>query len=280
MQYFSPYAVNCCCADLYKKQRNELEKAIGSVLESPVYPPDMENPEIRRLFSVLNNIKENPAKNKAKLLRLAWAVLTGVERIDEDIWLHRREKEWICEESGFSYPFLYGYRKEIRQRTGYRFSMFSMRWIRPDGKAGVPNRCTHLQDAIQNSLGIQVQQKDYQHWNGGVFLFNAESEAFLNTWHELTLKIFEDPQWKVRDQGSLIATAWKTGLQFQPMIPEEYNFIADYYKLSISGIPGENELTIRKGQKLVKPALVHVYHNFGKTGWDVWDAIHETVKPQ
>jgi hypothetical protein len=52
-----------------------------------------------------------------------------------------------------------------------------------------------------------MQLLDWQHWNGGVFLFDDSSVEFLSSWHEKTvMRIFDLPNWKTRDQGTLIAT--------------------------------------------------------------------------
>jgi glycosyltransferase involved in cell wall biosynthesis len=86
--------------------------------------------------------------------------------------------------------------------------------------------CSHLSQAIERKFGISVPD-EWVHWNGGVFLFGPDSVAFLDTWHTLTLQIFEDPYWKVKDQGTLVTTVWKYGLQSQPRLPGKYNFILD-----------------------------------------------------
>jgi hypothetical protein len=84
--------------------------------------------------------------------------------------------------------------------------------------------CSHLAQAIERKVGVSVQD-DWVHWNGGVFLFGPDALPFMDMWHTLTLQIFEEPYWKVRDQGTLIATAWKLGLQHQDCLPCEYNFL-------------------------------------------------------
>jgi glycosyltransferase involved in cell wall biosynthesis len=84
--------------------------------------------------------------------------------------------------------------------------------------------CSHLSQAIERKFGVSVPD-DWVNWNGGVFLFGPDALQFMETWHNLTLQIFEDPYWRIRDQGTLIATVWKLGLERQPCLPPEYNFI-------------------------------------------------------
>jgi hypothetical protein len=84
---------------------------------------------------------------------------------------------------------------------------------------GVP-----LKDAIRAKFRVRVRD-DWPIWNGGVFLFDLFSKTFLDNWHNFTLKIFEDPSWRDRDQGTLIATIWKRSLQYQRTLPVEFNWL-------------------------------------------------------
>ena len=100
----------------------------------------------------------------------------------------------------------------------------------------------------------------------------------MDTWHQYTMDIFKDCKWKVRDQGTLIATAWKYGLQDHKRIPEEFNFIADYYKPEFK-FEKEIGFTINNFETIVNPFFVHVYYEYGRRGWDVWDYI-ENILPE
>ena len=101
------------------------------------------------------------------------------------------------------------------------FSRFAVRC------ACVKGQCDHLRDAIHSKFRVPVSDPNWQHWNGGVFLFDSESAAFLDKWHAYTCAIFKDSYWKTRDQGTLIATVWSFGLQNQPTLDRKYNYIVD-----------------------------------------------------
>src|SRR5579862_6996129 len=91
----------------------------------------------------------------------------------------------------------------------------------------VSGRCNHLRDAIQATFDVEVEDPRWQHWNGGVFLFNSESTEFMDLWNRYTRRIFSDPTWKTRDQGTLIAAAWKLGLQHLETLPSRFNTVVD-----------------------------------------------------
>jgi hypothetical protein len=103
------------------------------------------------------------------------------------------------------------------------FSPWAVNCSCPDHGSAV---CSHLAQAIERKFGVSVPDQ-WVHWNGGVFLLGPEARPFMETWHTLTLQIFDDPYWRIRDQGTLITTVWKLGLQRQECLAPRYNFLVD-----------------------------------------------------
>jgi hypothetical protein len=146
------------------------------------------------------------------------------------------------------------------------------KWLR-DGLEVFDARCNHLQLEIENAFQIKIDEANWQHWNGGVFLFDDQSEDFLHAWHSKTMQIFSMPNWKTRDQGTLIATAWELGLQNQPLLSSEFNFIADYGN---SQIKHKGNLVFNLTEtRNVSPYFIHVYHHWGDKSWDVWKEVEK-----
>ena len=136
--------------------------------------------------------------------------------------------------------------------------------------------CGHLMQNIREKFNIILPDRKWTHFNGGVFLFSKDSYDFLEAWHNKTMSVFKDPEWKVRDQGTLAATTWEFGLQHQPRLPEEYNFIADFNNPLITfdeqkGFTKDNFVTG------IKPRFIHVYHNFGNKNWDIWQGVEQIL---
>ena len=240
------------------------------------HPVFGDHPFTRKVFALLTRIATKPLAHAGALFKIMLALITGKAHISGGVYLNLRKKQW--ESGSDSYPFLFAYRKHIRQKSGYRFSLSKRTWLKPDGSFPQQNRCTHLHEKITEKFGLTIPGTDWQHWNGGVFLFDRNSADFMDEWHRKTMEIFADNEWKVRDQGTLIATVVSRNLTRHPTLPEEYNFIADFYKPEIVAChkqPG----TFRKGNKIIRPAFVHVYHHFGDNSWDVWKHI-ESLLPQ
>ena len=135
-----------------------------------------------------------------------------------------------------------------------------------------------LVQQIRDTFAVEVRMSDWQHWNGGVYLYDDRGIPFLAAWHTMTQKIFEDPCWSERDQGTLVAAAWKFGLQDQPLLPIEYNFLADYYAPQ-QRYRGNLEFDIVGKKSNVRPYFMHVYHHFGDGDWELWQDI-ERLLPQ
>jgi hypothetical protein len=156
-----------------------------------------------------------------------------------------------------------------------RFSRFAV-WC-----PCLAGKCNHLRQAIREKFGIEVAQPDWQHWNGGVYLFDSESLDFLDTWHDLTHRIFGDAFWKTRDQGTLVATVWKHGLERQPTLDRDFNYIVDPMQdlsdkdrvgLQPRGYHVNSSYSLNGEPGLSRPSFLHMINGaIGATGWKNWD---------
>jgi len=159
-----------------------------------------------------------------------------------------------------------------------RMRIFS-RWAVSCGCAS--NECDHLRATIESKFGVEIGHPNWQHWNGGVFLFDSESTNFMDMWHEYTQSIFGDPHWRTRDQGTLIAAVWKLGLQHQPVLPRNYNYIVDAMHgvpnpkrpaLSSAGYHVDREYSLDPCNGLPRPHFLHFINgSMGARGWKNWD---------
>jgi 4-hydroxybenzoate polyprenyltransferase len=112
----------------------------------------------------------------------------------------------------------------IRENSVDRFSPWAMTCECLG--VGDQHSCEHLREQLRARFDLEVPG-DWLHWNGGVFVFGTDSAEVLDLWHERAVASFEWPEWKTRDQGALISTAWSLGLHDLPRISPEFNFIAD-----------------------------------------------------
>jgi hypothetical protein len=83
------------------------------------------------------------------------------------------------------------------------------------------------------------------------------------------MALIGDPYWETRDQGALVAAAWKLGLERQQNLPIEFNFIADYNQTKLR-FDERRGFSFDGRQEVIQPFLVHIFHHFGDRSWPVW----------
>jgi hypothetical protein len=272
---FSPHAVNCTCQQQWSVWHNELE----GLLDKYDYSRHITDPAMldkrKKLFRKFDLIKQKPLQYGLISARFLFSPVRF--KLDEDTYYHRWKRHWHDAEGRVMLYANENLFKLVEKHSRFVWNRWKQRWF-AEGKYDVYHmECNHLIEQINSTFGITVKEENWQHWNGGVFLFDDESHAFLDAWHQKTMHIFTLPEWKTRDQGTLIATAWEFGLQEQLLLSKRFNFIADYNSHHIALDETKTHLTDDSFKTLHDPALIHVYHNFGLKGWDVWDWIEQKV---
>jgi glycosyltransferase involved in cell wall biosynthesis len=148
-------------------------------------------------------------------------------------------------------------------------------------------QCRHLVQAIRDTFGVRVDP-NWQHWNGGAFVFSNEAAPLLDCWHEFTRRIIAEPSWQTRDQGTLIAAAWKMGLQNAPTLPRKFNFIVDcFHEMPLQergparacDLPCNDSYSLRNHKTKPRPAFLH-FINGGvlRRGWKNWDEAEKLLE--
>ena len=267
---FSPNAVRCDCAVNNRKDVIELE----ALMEKYDPARKLKDPAMEKKKRALIKKFEIMKQNKISYLFLVLRFLTAFKKfkLDDDTFYDRKKKVWVDKEGNVIITPADNMFKDIEKNSHWRWNQITRRWHGPDGKDVFNLKCPHLAEYIFNRFGIEVKDKNFQHWNGGVFLFDDSSHNFMEAWFDKTMKIFTYPEWMTRDQGTLIATVWEFGLQNNPTLPQKFNFIADYTSHRVMMDETGNFSDDAFKTKL-KPALVHIYHNFGMKGWDIWDYV-------
>jgi hypothetical protein len=271
---FSPSAVKCNCSKEYTAWREELKMLLTTHKDVPREPENEEKKA--RLLHILEEKKKD--KLGYKLLSLRFNLSRKTFKLDSDTFLNKKEEYWHDKDGK---PVLY--EKHIKTSVEIIESISDYRyekepeslWLK-DGKNIFDCRCEHLKVAIKETFDIDVKNSQWQHWNGGVFLFDDSSSDFLNAWHEKTMKIFSLPGWKTRDQGTLIATAWEFGLQDHPTLNRKFNLIADYLHRDIEH-RGDLRFYLKPAKEEIQPYFVHVYHHWADKRWDVWQAVEKAT---
>jgi len=264
-EYFSPHAVNCNCiennihqGEIIAKFKAEVAKRIGDFnLDADSVKDDR-----RELADLFAKTKHNVfAASRYFFLRYlpfvrSLALGKFTFRKSEICW--RNENGDVVE---LDFRF---YKKLILPKLGEKPAVWT------NFEHDVPH-CNHLSAYIFQKYGINIPDK-WQHWNGGVFLFDDFSAKFLDYWHEKTIAEFANPYTKTRDQGMLALTIWKFGLQNHPTLPIEFNWIAEFADKNID-YDATRGYT-RDGFKTISnPILMHIYHHWGDDEWSIWKSL-------
>ena len=266
---FSAYAVNCGCSKEWKIDRDTF------ILAQKKYDKNLliTNTEIleqsRKLDSVFNELKISPLKKIQSGIR--YFLSYPVFKLDADFSYNRKFKIWFNQKNEivkYDFPI-----KQIKKETGFKYQWWNHKWFNAKKVNLWADECEHLIDEIKNIFEIDVNDKNWQHWNGGVFLFNDSSAAFLDSWHKKTLHIFTLSNWKTRDQGTLIATVWEFGLENHPTLSKKWNFLADYHNNRLVLNAADNLISDTNFEESYSPNFIHVYHNWGKKDWAIWQWI-------
>lgn len=270
MPKFSPSAVKCDC---WEQNRKDIE-GLEALMEKFDPSRKQQDPVMEKKKQQLVRKFEIIKQNKLNYLMVSLRFITTFKRfkLDDDTFYDRWKKVWHDREGRVIIMPAESMVKDIERNSVWRWHALRRRWLGPDGRDVFDLECHHLPQYIYERFGITINDKNFQHWNGGVFLFDDSSSDFLNAWFDKTMKIFTYSDWNTRDQGTLIATVWEMGLEKNPLLPQKFNFIADFNNPRLI-LDSEGNFTDDAFKTKVKPALVHIYHNFGKKGWDIWDYV-------
>ncbi len=260
MPQFSPAAVKCNCEKNHEKEMALWTREIVKF---------QQHIEYQRLIN--NELDE---KNKSLIGRLLLFIRYYTSyplfQLNNSLFFDKRKRVWYHKDYGHIIWEL----EKLCDDEGLCifYDKADFKWKNSSGQVIWDNSCNCLCQAIKNDFGILVIEENWQHWNGGVFLFSKESAAFIEEWHRLTLQIFENPYWKTRDQGTLIATVWKMNLEGQPRLATNWNFLADanndsviFNKDGIGSVDG--------GKNSFNIEFAHIYHRFGDATWSVWQNV-------
>lgn len=265
LHQFSPYAVRCGCTETNAAERAGLEGVLAAAYRTcyATHCP----PKTGWSAAEYDSKASSPLARLGAYLRHRVTTASASQRGDDDatkwrsFWYEYHDKAMRQPECIVRF---------VEKSSGWRRDRRRQSWISPAGNDVYHPGCDHLAAAIEETFGISVTHPRWQHWNGGVFLFDERGHAFLDAWHEKTMHIFGLPGWRTRDQGTLVATAWEFGLQDQPVLPSRFNCILDPHAGATMVTKAGDALTTDAFLTTVRPALAHVLRSGSDPTWDVW----------
>lgn len=272
---FSPYAINCDCLQNQLQKNKKFAKV--NLFFKHLFGERYKESSLDRILldEEFEKLKENYIRNSFIYLfyLINRYVIPQKKFRFKDYYFDKENKFWH-NKSGEIFHFDYRhFEKPLKESTGIHFDKKTAVWKDDTGETISPQipSCRHLTEYLSREYNIQIPE-NWQHWNGGVFLFDKESRPFLDYWHKITMEEFNNPYTKTRDQGTLAASVWKFGLQKHSTLSNMYNFITEFDNPKISY--RENLGFTENGFKSVfSPFFLHIYHEWGHNGWVIWDFV-------
>lgn len=263
---FSPYAGNCGCKEKWEKDRTIFNKALDKYDKNRQIKDSYVLQKAKELQFHFDGLKKSLPKKLLTALR--YFLSYPKFKLNKDFYFDKKKRTWHVK-SGETIMYEVDVKK-IQAATGLKYNKWKQQWLNKKGEDIWQDECEHLVENIDRTFGIKVKDKNWQHWNGGVFLFNDTSHDFLEAWHQKTMHVFTLPNWLTRDQGTLIATAWEFGLENHPTLSKKWNFIADFYNKGLILKTKRNQISYNGFATFYEPAFIHVYHHWGDESWEVW----------
>lgn len=266
---FSPYSVNCGCKEKWEVKRNKFESASlkhdknRALLDKEIIEKQ------KQLQAYFAKIKTNFLLKLTTAFRYFISIKTFY--LNQQFMFDKKNRVWKDKQTDENILYEVDVQK-IENETGFTYNKWTHKWLDSDKNDIWQDECDHLPNFIKETFNVEITNKNWQHWNGGVFLFDENSHDFLNAWHNRTMHIFTLDKWKTRDQGTLIATAWEFGLVNHKTLNKKWNFIADYNKEGLD-FKETGQFTDDYWENEFNPALIHIYHHWGDETWSIWNWV-------
>lgn len=273
---FSPHAMNCgCLADTIR--RNNQYKEVDAFFAQEFFKKpcnEEKKQELDALFATMN--KPGVTNTLYRFIYAFKRYLLPFASFRFGSFVFRRNtRMWFTAQGEYvGFDFKY-YARQLRRTTGLHFDAGTATWYNAAGENIMPRvaQCDHLRKYCLEKYDCSIPA-DWNHCNGGVFLFNHRSIDFLDYWHRLTLEEFADPRTKTRDQATLAVSMWKFGLQHTARLKKEFNFITEYDNTNTAWHPDKG-FTYDGFNTVFTPYFLHIYHEWGHKGWSIWDYVEE-----
>ncbi len=271
---FSASAVHCSCLKDLDEARTKFENRLNEI--DPLrLSKDQEIQFYRKkLQTYYLDIKKNIFKSVITATR--YILSPSIFKLSDEIEFDKKKRIWRTSK-GLEFMADLKIRK-ITKELELKWNFFKKEPELQDGRSIWKDQCPHLKELIAKKFQIEVKNANFQHWNGGVFLFDDNSHDFLSNWFNYTMEIFKDSDWKTRDQGTLIATVWKFGLENHPTLDKKWNLIADYHNPYLNWT--DNNKIQLSSNEIIQANLIHVYHHFGDEEWFFWNQLMEKVNDE
>lgn len=277
---FSPHALNCECVEANSKEEDIFNGKLSELFGKINLTDRNIKKQSEELLAIFTKYRNKPLKYLLQNLSYIFKryIIPAKSIKMGNYTFLRRTRCWYNSDKEiilFDYPY---YEKKLWGTSGIKFNKEGNFWEDKNGRKfefKAPE-CEHLSKYLNKTYKLAIPD-NWKHWNGGVFIFSDDSAEFLNYWHDITIKEFDNNYTKTRDQATLAVSVWKFGLENHNYIPEEYNWITEYANNKIAW--NKDKGYTRDGFNTVfHPTLLHIYHEWGNENWSIWQSVIELIK--
>src|SRR5690606_3077345 len=128
-------------------------------------------------------LKENKIKKIKTAIR--FFISFPIFRLNNEFSYNRREKYWL--NSRYEIVLYDTSPKLIEKYTCLKYNRFTQMRLNEFKEDIWADKCHHLQAYILDKFNVTITNKNFQHWNGGVFLFDGQAHEFLKAWFDKTM---------------------------------------------------------------------------------------------
>jgi len=176
---FSPYAFNCGCLEKWGKDRKKLEEALEQYDKNRKIKDDKLIKASKELLAHFSHLKKRPSKKLQTAARYFLSPRTF--KLNEQFYFDKKKRTW--QSTKYNQVIMYEVPvRKISRATGLRYSRWKQTWVNKQGEDIWKDECSHLAEHIKGKFSIEIKENNWQHWNGGVFLFSDEIRGFLESW--------------------------------------------------------------------------------------------------
>lgn len=274
---FSPHAMNCGCLEDVNRREQEY-RPVDNFFRSRFFANTKLFSEDRKAldnqFETLKQFRVRSLVSSLRYLMLRYPAPVRQFRFGQFVF-NKRERFWYNDKGEIIHIDYRYYARKLKRETGAHYNYKENKWLNRNDEDITPKiaECRHLRNHIFNKYGVDIPG-NWNHWNGGVFLFNRKSFEFLDYWNKTSIEEFDDTATKTRDQGTLALSAWRFNLQNAPVLNKEYNFITEFKNDKIAYSPSKG-FTYDGFVTSFNPYFLHIYHEWGHKGWSIWDYVEE-----
>lgn len=273
IDYFSVGVMNCQCLQDFEQRKSLYYAIVNSfpVIDQGNASAVRDGSLLRQWFDIM---KAHPWANFLTLVNYLFNRYIRPANTFQfkEFTFDKSRKTWHNAAGNLiDFDFRY-HNKKICEK--FRLTYDGNSWIDESGRKVQPElpHCHHLRTYLNNTYALNIPEH-YQHWNGGVFLFKKSSAEFMHYWHQLTMHETVGGNIKpYDDQGTLIASAFKFGIQDAPPLPVKYNFITDFDNPQVK-FDQSKGYTYNNFKTIFHPGFLHVYNHWGDDSWSIWQSV-------